>query len=194
MPGPRRPMKVNLENGSKHWTKAEIDERQASEAKVPRPASLTCPKWLCKEAAKLFRGYAKELLENLPVSKLDAGTLARLCDAEWSYSEASKHKTEWLRISDNLLRQAAAAAECVDIDTGQSCTDPAELYARYGESLAQVTRWSKAMALYEKIARGAANDLGCTITSRCRLVVAPTTQDEADPLEQLQQGLRVLNA
>ena len=91
MSGSRRPMAVNLASGGKHWTKAEIEERTATEASVPKP--LTCPKWLSPAAAKLFRAYAKELISSgLPVSKLDTGTLARLCDAEWSYSEASRQR------------------------------------------------------------------------------------------------------
>ena len=102
MAGKRRPMDVNLAvvkgGGGKHWTKAEIEERQRSEVKAGKPRSLTPPKWLSKPAAKLFRAYAKELLA-LPgdvVSKLDTGTLARYCDCEATYGEASRHKEIWM--------------------------------------------------------------------------------------------------
>lgn len=177
MSGVRRPMDVNLACGSKHWTQAEIEARRRGEVKVSRPARLACPKWLGKEAAKLFRVYARQLLENLPVSSLDAGTLARMCDAEWSYAEASRQKDTYLLAAAGLVKQSGPGSASEELATCQE----------------QIAYWTKQMAAYEKIARGCANDLGCTITSRCRLVVPDTGQPEVDPLEQLQQRLRVVN-
>lgn len=152
MSGPRRPMAVNLASGSKHWTKDEVEQRQAQEAQVPKPVKLTCPGWLCPEAKKLFRGYAKELLgSTLPVSRLDTGTLARLCDAEALYAKAAEKRDAAFETDDE------------------------------GFAL-----WMKTMASCEKIARGAANDLGCTISSRCRMVVPKAeTDEEENPLERL---------
>ena len=152
MSGPRRPMSVNLASGSKHWTKDEVEQRQTQEAQVPKPVKLTCPGWLCPEAKKLFRGYAKELLgSTLPVSRLDTGTLARLCDAEALY---------------------AKAAEARD--------------AAFGTDDEGFVFWLKTTTTCEKIARGAANDLGCTISSRCRMVVPKAeTDEEENPLERL---------
>lgn len=179
MSGPGRPMAVNLASGSKHWTKDEVEQRQAQEAQVPKPVKLTCPGWLCPEAKKLFRGYAKELLgSTLPVSRLDTGTLARLCDAEWSYAEASRHKNAFLAICSRILAQAA------DAEALQPCeVDQVEAYQQAQEHVAY---WSKTMGGYEKIARGAANDLGCTISSRCRMVVPKAkTDEEENPLKRL---------
>lgn len=194
MSGPRRPMSVNMASGGKHWTKNEVENRVQSEPKVKKPASLTCPKWLSKDAAKLFRAYAKELLACLPVSRLDTLTLARYCDAEWSYSEASRQKSAFLSIAREIMDQEAdargsdaicprSAPEAQTVDRKQA----------YEECKAQIAYWTKAMSAYEKIARGAANDMGCTITSRCRLVVPPSAKEEDDPLEQLQQTLRVIH-
>lgn len=152
MSGSRRPMAVNLASGGKHWTKAEIEERTATEASVPKPVKLTCPKWLSPAAAKLFRAYARELISSgLPVSKLDTGTLARLCDAEALFVVAAEK------------RDAAIAA---------------------GDS-SDLTLWMKAIGSCEKIARGAANDLGCTISSRCRMIVPKLDTEEDDPLARL---------
>ena len=152
MSGGRRPMAVNLASGSKHWTKAEIEERQAAEVRVEKPVSFTCPKWLGADAKKLFRGYAKELLvSGLPVSRLDTGTLARMCDAEALYAKALEKRDQAMEAED-------------------------------GESLAL---WMKTMGSCEKIARGAANDLGCTVASRCRMVVPKVDTEEDDPLLRL---------
>lgn len=194
MSGPRRPMSVNMASGGKHWTKNEVESRMQSEPKVKKPASLTCPKWLSKDAAKLFRAYAKELLACLPVSRLDTLTLARYCDAEWSYSEASRQKSAFLSIAREIMDQEADArgsdAICHRSDPESQTVDRKQVYEA---CKAQIAYWTKAMSAYEKIARGAANDMGCTITSRCRLVVPPTAKEEDDPLEQLQQTLRVMH-
>lgn len=173
-------MAVNLASGGKHWTKAEVEDRLNTEATVPRPVRLTCPKWLAPEAARLFRRYAKDLLESgLPVSKLDTGTLARLCDAEWSYAEASRQKAAYLTITREVLEQAAAArASGTPATIGK---DQGQMKA-YAQAQKQLVYWTKASATFEKIARGAANDLGCTITSRCRMVVPKTEEKEEDPL------------
>lgn len=151
MSGARRPMAVNIAAGGKHWTKAEIESRQASEVQLTKPNRLRCPSWLNSQAARLFRAYSKELLANLPVSTLDAGTLARMCDAEALYAKA-----------------AALRDQCVEKNDQK------------GFAL-----WMSTIATCERIARSAANDLGCTITSRCRLVVPQVAECEDDPLDQL---------
>lgn len=159
MSGTRKPMDVNLAvAGGKHWTKAEIEARQRSEVKVDRPKRLNSPKWLCDEAKKLFRAYAKELIANLPVSILDVGTLARLCDAEVQYQLAAKKRDE----------------------------------AYQDDDLKGYEFWCKAIVSFEKIAKGAANDLGCTISSRCRMVVPQTQEEEDDPLEALRGRFNVV--
>ena len=172
------------ENGPGRWAlgrdlwEVRRNER-TKKAQGPRPVKLTGPGCLCPEAKKLFRGYAKELLgSTLPVSRLDTGTLARLCDAEWSYAEASRHKNAFLAICSRILAQAADAEALQPAKMDQKkAYQQAQEYAAY---------WSKAMTGYEKIARGAANDLGCTISSRCRMVVPKAEKDdEDDPLERL---------
>ena len=105
MAGKRRPMDVNLSvvgNGQgKHWTKAEVETRKSSEPKLPKPKVLKPPSWLSDPSKKLFKAYAKQLLE-FPagiISTLDVGTLGRYCDCELSYAEASRHKSVWLEVA-----------------------------------------------------------------------------------------------
>lgn len=143
---------MNLEAGGKHWTKDEITQRRETEVVMEKPVRLKCPKWLGPEAAKLFKSYAKELLASpLPVSNLDTGALARLCDAEALYAIAAKKRDEALE----------------------------------NEEPEWLALWMKTMTSAEKIARGCANDLGCTISSRCRMVVPKAAEEEDDPLERL---------
>lgn len=187
MAGKRRPMDVNLAvvkgGGGKHWTKAEIEERQRSEVKAEKPRSLTPPKWLSKPAAKLFRAYAKELLA-LPgdvVSKLDTGTLARYCDCEATYGEASRHKEIWM---------ARLSAQIPDLIGGGEIATQDEIHERekeYSEAQAQLDYWTGQMAKMEKICRGCATELGMTVSSRCRLVVPKVEEAPENPIEELRR-------
>lgn len=182
MPGKRRPMEVNLSvaDGGKHWTKDEIEERQDSEIKMPAVKRLTPPKWLDPDAKKLFRKYAKQLLD-FPegvVSTLDTGTLARYCDCERSYVEASAQKTAWLSVCKERMELMFQDGQTPD-DSGDKIYEAAK---------EQVDFWTAQLAKFEKMARSCATELGMTISSRCRLVV-PNVKKEpvADPLALLQK-------
>lgn len=51
-----------------------------------------------------------------------------------------------------------------------------------------VAKWSKAQDTYFKQARACANDLGMTITARCRLVLPKSTRpEEENPFEKMMQ-------
>lgn len=191
MAGKRRPMDVNLsvvEGGKgKHWTKAEIENRKASEPKMAKPKALKPPSWLSDSAKKLFKSYAKQLLE-FPagvISSLDVGTLARYCDCELAYGEASAQKSFWLEVSRRWLEAACVPDPLVDPDE-----DTQKLQLAYEEAKKQVDFWISQMGKLEKIARGCATEMGMTVSSRCRLVVPKSgTKEEADPLAELQQRL-----
>lgn len=53
-----------------------------------------------------------------------------------------------------------------------------------------VNAWSRAQKTYFEQARACANDLGMTITSRCRLVVPETKKQEENPFLQLMEARR----
>lgn len=189
MPGKRRPMDVNFSvvDGSKgkHWTKAEVESREASELKLPKPKALKPPAWLSEPAKKLFRSYAKQLLD-FPsgiVSTLDVGTLARYCDCELSYAEASRQKSFWMETCRRRL-----ASICQPDAVAVPNLDTQKLEDAYEEAKKQVDFWSGQMVKFEKIARSCATEMGMTVSSRCRLVVPKSdTTPEADPLEELQK-------
>ena len=181
MPGKRRPMDVNLSvvDGGKHWTQAEIQSRQAAEIKMPKPKAITPPAWLSDPAKKLFRKYAKQLLDfpSGVVSTLDVGTLARYCDCEQSYAEASSQKTAWLDECARLLCESGA----------DGLPDLAG-DANYSAAKEQLDYWTGQMVKFEKMARSCATEMGMTVSSRCRLVVPKSDQKPAeDPLAALQR-------
>ena len=85
-------MGVGKKNGGKHWTRAEVEARQAAAEGVKRNkrVSLRAPKWLSVEAHKIWgkvrkKTYGLELLDNL-----DADMLAIYCDAVVKYRQASE--------------------------------------------------------------------------------------------------------
>ena len=184
MSGSRRPMATNMAvvGGGKHWTKAEIERRKREELHLPKPKTLKAPKWLGPEARKLFSHYAKLLLafpEGI-VSELDTGTLARYCDCEASYAEASRQKNVFLDECKQLRAQASEDGK--PAVTFSSCD-------AYTSAQKQVDYWSGQMARFEKICRGCASDMGLTVTSRCRLVVPQVElAPESDPLEDLRNA------
>jgi P27 family predicted phage terminase small subunit len=178
-------MDVNLSvvDGGKHWTAKEIEERQESEVKMPKVKRLSAPRWLGKDGQKLFRKYAKQLLD-FPegvVSTLDTSTLARYCDCELAYVEASEQRSSWMRICADWLTQHAEGDELAG-------ADPDKVYEGAKE---QVDFWTSQMVKLEKIARSCATEMGMTISSRCRLVV-PNVKKEpsADPLAALQKKFK----
>lgn len=189
MPGKRRPMGVNLSvvdgKKGKHWTKEEVESRKSSEIKLPKPKTLTPPAWLSDDSKKLFRKYAKQLLD-LPsgvVSTLDVGTLARYCDCELSYAEASIHKSDWLMVARRRMESI-----CQSDAVAVSESDTQRVKQAYEEAKAQVDFWSAQMVKFEKIARSCATEMGMTISSRCRLIVPKSQETEADdPLAELQK-------
>lgn len=181
MAGKRRPMDVNLSvvDGGKHWTKEEIQERQDEELRLEKPKELKAPSWLTGHAKKLFKSYASQLLK-FPagmVSELDTGTLARYCDCEAAYGEASRQKTSWLGECSQRLK-TADKDNLADLEK-----DPA-----YGTAKEQLDYWIGQMAKLEKICRGCAAELGMTVSSRCKLIVPKVDpKPEEDPLAQLQK-------
>lgn len=198
MGGKRRPMDVNLsvveDGGGKHWTKKEIEQREAQEPKLPKPKALTPPEWMSADGKKLFRKYSKMILD-FPsglVSKLDTGTLARYCDCEISYAQASNHKTVWMETASRRLQDLAEAAEAKGVATQETAHEgyERELNAQtaYSEAEKQVDFWSGQMVKFEKIARSCATEMGMTVSSRCRLVVPKADSSaEKNPLDELLQ-------
>lgn len=60
-----------------------------------------------------------------------------------------------------------------------------------GDDSGEAVKWSTVQDKYFKQARNCANDLGLTVTSRCRLVVPPKEDPEADdPFLKLLEGRR----
>lgn len=183
-------MDVNLsvvEPGKgKHWTKAEVEARKSSELKLPKPKALKPPDWLSAPAKKLFKSYAKQLLD-LPaglISTLDVFALATHCDNEHRYSQASQDAEVWAVRARKCMNEYISAKD----QGATSERDLNDMREEYAEAKDNLKYYTDLMAKHEKMARSNAAEMGMTVSSRCRLIVPKSdTAPAADPLEELQK-------
>lgn len=147
MAGQRLPLEVVQARGSKHLTKAEIQERQEREIK-PITDDIIAPDYLSKKQKATFNKLSSQLQKLKIMGETDVDALARYIVANDSYIHATKQ-----------LRKTEVK------------NDPMKYEA-----------WSKIQERNFKMVRASANDLGLSISSRCKLVV-PGANKEDKPKE-----------
>lgn len=142
MAGQRLPLEVVQARGSKHLTKAEIQERQEREIK-PITDNIIAPNYLTPTQKKEFDKIADQLKKLKILGETDVDALGRYITAKDMYENAVKQMRKkevksnpyvfekWLKIQDKLFKQCRASA----------------------------------------------NDLGLSISSRCKLVVPETKKE-----------------
>ena len=149
MAGTRQATDVILANGRKHLSRAEEAERRKHEVKAPPAQRAKPPKWLPEALKKEFRALGKKLIEAGLYSDLDADTLGRYLIAQHEYLIATDEVQKALtRVPGSGRDQEGAES------------------------------WGRIQERYFKQARNCANDMGLTMTSRCRLVVPESSQKQ----------------
>lgn len=133
-------------NGRKHLSRSERAARAAGEVRAKPPKQIRAPDYLPQSLREEFRSLARQLKELGLLSRLDYDTLARYLLARQSYLAATREVI--------ALQQGTAAP------SGGRVVDT--------EALDAATRIQDR---FFKQCRGCANDIGMTITSRCRLVM-----------------------
>ena len=160
----RQPTDVLMANGRKHLSQSEENERRAREVKLPTAKKATPPKWLGRgfdeETAKALKAEFRKLGKQL----IDAGLYADLDADTLAHYLVARHQWE------------LAAVE-------------AEKYLQEKFSGAS-DAWGKIQARYFADARKCANELGLTMTARCRLVIPEAMRKEAEPEDEFTQALR----
>lgn len=164
MPGPRQPTDLIVARGKKHLSKAEEAERRSREARVEAPKTAKPPKWLPESLKKDFRALGKKLIAAGIYTDLDADTLGRYLVAQH----------QWLIATGEAEKALTHVGP-----TGHPVPD-----------LEQAEAWGRVQERYFKQARNCANDLGLTVTSRCRLVVpeAPQKTEDQNPFLTIMTG------
>ena len=152
MAGARKPIKLNLAVGNKHWTKEEIEERLSSEVQ-PITDGIAAPPYLTSKQKKQFDTIADQLQRIGIMGETDCDTLARYITAQGLYEQAVKD----LRI---LQKQRPKV-----VDDGSLCL-----------WVAVVEKLDKRQDRYFKQAQNAAAALGLTISSRCKLALPKSAE------------------
>lgn len=163
MPGQRQPLKLIQAKGKKHLTKAEIAEREATEVQAPSDM-VEAPDYLSKKLKKQFNYYAKQLIELEIMSNLDVEALVRYLESYEFYRE----------ITDKL-KDTPVTIEKEVYDKGEFVIDV---------SINEVHKeLHKLRKNYASECKAFANDLGLTISSRCKLIVPKKQEEATDPRE-----------
>lgn len=136
MAGQRLPLAVVQARGSKHLTKAEIQERQEREIE-PITDNIVAPGYLTKKQKDDFYRIGEQLQKLKIMGETDVDALGRYITANDFYIEAVKQMRK-KEVKENPFKFEA---------------------------------WAKIQERYFKQCRSSANDLGLSISSRCKLVV-----------------------
>lgn len=159
MAGGRQPINVIVANGKSHMTRARIEERIEQEI-VPCTDEIEPPKFLTATEKKRFLKLAKQLKKLEILGETDCETLARYVTAQGQYEKATR--TLRKLISDEPDKEAE----------GDKYFTKFAAWASAQESLASL------QDKYFKQAQAAANSMGLTITSRCKIVAPVTDKPE----------------
>ncbi|OPA77503.1 terminase [Paenibacillus selenitireducens] len=84
-------MRIGKKGGGKHWTKKEVENREAAAKKFERKKKrkLKVPDWLTDEARKVWRKTVKDMEEFDVLDKVDEDVLGTYCDAVAKYQYAN---------------------------------------------------------------------------------------------------------
>ena len=143
MGGQRLPLEVVEARGSKHLTKAEIQERREREIK-PITDNIIAPTFLTKKQKDDFYSISEQLEKLNIMGNTDVDALGRYIVANDFYINAVKQ-----------MRKPEIKNDPIKFD-----------------------KWAKIQERYFKQCRASANDLGLSISSRCKLVVPQPKQDK----------------
>lgn len=117
----RKPVAALRASGSRHYSKQQLEEREAREVKAPPAKELAPPVYLTESQARKFRELAPILISMGVLSSLDADGLARYLIAEQNYLRATNRLTQamnagntaeadkWSAMQDRFFRQCRAA-------------------------------------------------------------------------------------
>lgn len=132
MARPRQPTNVILAKGSKHFTKAEIEERLSGEIQ-PIDDNIIAPGFLTKKQTEEFYKISNQLKKLKIMGETDVDALARYIVSRDMYENAVRQlrKKEvkndpdlyekWLKIQDKLFKQSRASASDLGLTISSRC-------------------------------------------------------------------------
>ena len=150
MAGAKQPLELVIAKGKKHLTKAEIEERTATEVK-PCTDDIVAPSFLTAAQKKTFNKLAGQLKKIKIMGETDVDALARYIAAQSFYEETTKG-----------LRK---------LQKERPARDEEDYYPKLASWVNSQEALAKVQDRYFKQAHTCASALGLTISSRCKLEV-----------------------
>lgn len=123
MPQKKKPVAVLKAEGSRHYTKAELEEREAREVKAPETDTVKVPKYITGSVRKEFNRLAPALVKMGLLSSVDGDVLGQYLIAKQQYVSATEQVTralqdadlddakEWSAIQDRFFKQCRRCAQ-----------------------------------------------------------------------------------
>lgn len=132
MAGQRLPLEVVQARGSKHLTKAEIQERREREIK-PITDDIIAPGYLTKKQKDEFYRISEQLKKLKIMGETDVDALGRYITAKDMYENSVKQMRKpevksnpiafekWLNVQDKLFKQCRASANDLGLSISSRC-------------------------------------------------------------------------
>lgn len=134
MPRKRQSVAALRASGSRHYSNAQLEEREAQEVKAPPAKELLPPPYLPQSLKTKFEKLAPVLIRMGVLTSLDADGLARYLIAEQNYLRATNRLTaaintgntaeadKWSAIQDRFFRQCRAAGSDLGLTVSGRCS------------------------------------------------------------------------
>lgn len=119
---PRRKSVAELRaSGSRHYSKAQLEERERQEVKPPPADQLEPPRYLPRSLVTKFHQLSPILMKMGVLTSVDGDCLARYLIAEGNYIRSSSHLAsamnsgdaseveKWASVQDRFFKQCRAA-------------------------------------------------------------------------------------
>ena len=158
MARPRQPIALIQAKGRTNLTKKEIEQRMAEEVQ-PCDDDIRAPSYLTIKQKTHFDKLANQLAKIKILGETDVEALARYVTAEAQYETTTKDLRSLMKAKPK-----------------QNTEDPEAYYNAVGLWTDAQERMAKLQDRYFKQAQTAANALGLTISSRCKLI-APKSEE-----------------
>lgn len=165
MARPRQQIDLIIAKGKKHLTKAEIEERRATEPQICTDG-IEAPAYLTAKQKKSFDLLAGQLKKINIMGETDVDTLARYVTAQSQYEDATK---QLRALQKRRPKDPPDDLEGTELEGYYIVVD---LWTKSLDTQA------KLQDRYFKQAQTAAAALGLTISSRCKLVVPVKSEPE----------------
>lgn len=165
MPRPRQSTEVLRANGRKHLSQSEEAQRRAGEVSVPPAQKIVAPKWMGRGFDEATVKSLQSEFRKLGKKLLEVGLFTELDGDTLAHYLVARHQWELATVE-------------VESRLAASIKNSKELSA-----------WTLIQDRFFSSARKSANEMGLTLTSRCRLVIPEGLRRESEEEDEFTKAL-----